>query len=112
LGSLLTFLAWIIKYFVRTPFDAFLAQAFYRICRTSASIPFQTFFYEKADLKKSLADEFIIYREIILNMAKFFFLVILAGIFFFTPKANLAFILAAVISLGFMFLGKPPKIKL
>jgi MFS family permease len=112
IGSFLTSIAWIIKYFVITPFDAFLAQTLYKICQTSATIPFQTFFYKKASLRGAEADEFIIYREIVLNMSRFIFFLILAGIFLITSKVNLAFILAAVFSLGYMFLGIPPKLKL
>lgn len=112
IGSFLTSMAWIIKYFVITPFDAFLAQALYRICRTSAGVPFQTLFYEKTFLKGAEADEFIVYREIITNISKCFFFIILAGVFFIFPKVNVAFIMAAIFSLGFMFLGIPPKFKL
>ena len=111
IGSVLTSMAWIIKYFVITPLDAFLAHALYRICRSSAGIPFQTFFYKKVAQKGPEADEFIIYREIIINLARLFFFLLLAGVFYFIPQINLAFLAAAVISLGFMFLGLPPKIK-
>ncbi len=111
IGAVWTSIAWLIKYFVVMPFDAFLAQTLYRTCRTSASIPFQTIFYEKASLKGAEADEFIIYREIVMNLSKFFFLVILAGIFLIFPYINITFLIAAVLSLGFMFLGKPPKFK-
>jgi MFS family permease len=112
IGSFLTSMAWIIKYFVITPFDAFLAQTLYGICRTSASIPFQTLFYGKASLKGAEADEFIVYRETLLNISRCFFFIILAGVFFIFPKINIAFIIAALFSLGFMFLGIPPKFKL
>jgi len=110
-GSVLTSMAWIIKYFVTSSFDAFLAQTLYGICKSSADIPFQTFLYEKAALKSPETDEFIIYREIVLNISKYFLFIILAGIFLIIPKVNLAFIIAAIFSLGLMFLGKPPKIK-
>jgi MFS family permease len=111
-GSIWTSISWLIKYFVITPFDAFLAQTLYRISRTSASIPFQAIFYEKAALKGAEADEFIIYREILTNISRCFLFLILAGLFFFVAKINIAFIIAAVLSLGFMFLGKPPKLNL
>jgi len=111
IGSVLTSMAWIIKYFVITPLDAFLAHALYRICRASAGIPFQTFFYKKVTQKGPEADEFIIYREIVINLARLFFFLLLAGVFYFIPQINLAFLAAAVISLGFVFLGLPPKIK-
>jgi len=111
IGSFLTSMAWVIKYFVTTPFDALLAQAIYKLCRTSAGIPFQTFLYGKASLKGAEADEFIIYREIVVNIARSFFFIILAGIFFFIPQIKISFIIAAIISLGFMFLGVPPKFR-
>ena len=109
IGAFLTSISWLIKYFVTTPFTAFLAQAFYKICRASASIPFQTFFYERAAQKGHEADEFIIYREIIFNLSRCFSLIFLAFVFLIFPKVNLGFILAAVVSFGFTFLGKPPK---
>ena len=111
IGSFLTSIAWIIKFFVVTPFSVFLSHTLYRICRSAAGIPFQTIFYEKAALKGAEADEFIIYREIILNISRFFLFLFLAGLFFFIPKINLAFLFAAIFSLGFMLLGSPPKFR-
>lgn len=112
IGSFLTSIAWIIKYFVVTPFGVFLSHILYGICRSAAGIPFQTILYDKAALKGAEADEFIIYREIILNISRFFLFIALAIFFFFIPKINLAFLLAAVFSLGFMLLGSPPKFRL
>ncbi|MDP3991136.1 MAG: MFS transporter [Candidatus Nealsonbacteria bacterium] len=110
IGSVLTSLSWLVKFFVATPFSAFLAHAFYAVCRTTASIPFQTLLYERASGKGAETDEFIVYREIIINISRSIFFIALAGFFFFVPQINLAFILAAIFSLGFMFLGVPPKI--
>jgi MFS family permease len=112
IGSFLTATAWIIKYFVVNPFDAFLAHSLYRICRTSAGIPFQTLYYEKASFKGEELDEFIISQEIVTNLSRSFFFVLLAGFFFFIPQINLVFLAAAAISLGFMFMGIPPKFRL
>lgn len=111
IGSGLTSLAWVIKIFVATPFDALLARAFYRICRTSAAVPYKTIFYDKADLKGPKADEFIIYRAIVVNISRLFLFMILAGIFVVVPNIKIAFVSAAVLSLGFMFLGKLPDFK-
>jgi len=111
IGSFLTSISWLIKYFVINPFTAFLAQSLYRICRVSASVPFQTFFYEKASLKKELADEFIISREIISGIAKSFSLIFFAILFLIIPKINIAFLFAALVSFGFIFLGRSVKTK-
>lgn len=109
IGSSLTSIAWVMKFFVTTPLSAFLADALYSVFRTAASIPFQALMYERASLKGAEMDEFIIYREIVINISQFFFFVILAGFFLLLPQVNLAFLIAACFSLGFMFLGVPPK---
>ena len=110
IGSILTSISWLIKYFVNSPFTAFLAQALYRICRTTAGVPHQTLLYERASLKGAETDEFIVYRETILNLSRSFFFMFLAVFFLLVPKVNAAFIMAAIISLGFMFMGVPPQI--
>ena len=106
IGSLLTSLAWVLKFFVRTPLDALLAQSLYKPFRTSALIPFSAIFYEKAAARKDDADEFIIYREIILNLSRFFFFLLLAVLFVFLPQINITFIFAALLSLAFVLLGR------
>lgn len=111
IGAFFTSLVWVMKYFVKTSFDALLARTLYRLSRTTASVPFRTIFYEKAAFRGKETDEFIIYREITINLTKFLFLFCLAGIFVLWPYVNLAFIFAAIASLGLMFLGRFPKIK-
>ena len=105
-GAFLTSTAWIFKFFVRTPLNALLAQSYYRLSRTAAAIPFKTIFYQEAAKRKTEADEFIIYREIIMNMSKFFLLMFLAILFFVFPQVNIGFLLASLISLGLILLGK------
>lgn len=106
LGSLFTSLAWIIRYFVVAPLDIFLGHTFYQISKNSANIPYRTILYEKAETKKDEADEFIIYRAIVHNVSKGLLLLGAAGLFMFTSKINLMFLVGAVVAIGFMFLGK------
>ncbi|MFA5767521.1 MAG: MFS transporter [Candidatus Paceibacterota bacterium] len=110
IGSALTSISWVLRYFVTSSFPAFLAYSLYRICRTTASIPFQALLYEKASLKGAEMDEFIVYREILINVSRFFFFAILAAFFAVFDQINLVFLVAAAASLGFMFMGVPPKI--
>lgn len=112
IGAFLTAISWVIKYFVTTPFGAFLSHSLYRVCRSAAGIPFQTMWYEKVALKEAEGDEFIIYREIIINISRFFLFLFLAIFFLFFKEINMIFLLGALFSLGFMFLGKLPKLKL
>ncbi len=110
IGSVLTSISWILRYFVASSFSAFLAYSLYRICRTTADIPLQALLYEKASLKGVEMDEFIVYREILINISRFFFFALLAVFFAFFNQINLVFWIAAIASLGFMFMGVPPKI--
>lgn len=113
IGGLWTAIAWILKYFVTTPFNALLAQAIYTVSRAAARVPFWTFFYEKAANKEEEADEFIIYHEIVVNGGIGIVFTVLAAIFFWFPQFPLqaTFILGAVLALGFSFIGSPPKIR-
>ena len=114
IGALWTGISWVIKYFIVTTFDAFLAHTLYRLSRSAAAVPFQTFFYEKAAGKEAEADEFIISREIIVNVSRFVFLGLAALMFWIFPfmPINGIFFGAVVLSLGFMFAGKIPKLSL
>jgi len=112
IGALWTGISWITKFFVMTPFDALLGQMIYRISRAAARVPFWTFFYEKAASKGDEADEFIVYREILVNIGRFFFFSAIALIFLVFPKLPIQFVFLAGVALaiGFVFLGKPPKL--
>jgi len=112
IGALWTGIAWITKFFVTTPFDALLGQMIYRISRAAARVPFWTFFYEKAASKEAEADEFIVYREILVNIGRFVFFSAVAAIFFVFPELQVrtVFFAGVVLALGFVFLGKPPKL--
>jgi len=109
-GSVWTAISWILKFFVATPFSALLAQTIYRISRAAAIVPFRTFFYEKAAAKGPETDEFIVYREILVNISRFAFFSLVALVFFLFPKIPIQsmFFIAAFVSLGLMFMGNLP----
>ena len=109
IGSVLTSGAWIGKFFVVNPASAFIAQSFYKLSRTAAAIPYQTILYEKAKNKGQEIDEFIVYRNIVITSSRAIFFVILAGITFIIPGIRFTFILAAVLSFGFIFISKTGK---
>lgn len=113
-GAVWTAIAWVLKSFVQNTFDALLAQTIYRISRSAAAVPFVTYVYEKAAARGEQADEFIVYREVITSFARGVFFVLLALVFYVFPHLSLGvvFFAAAILSLGFMFLGNLPKFKL
>jgi len=108
IGSILTSIVWIIKTFVRTAFDAFLAHVAYRFAFSAASIPFAAIFYDKASEKKDCLDRYIVFREMAHNLGRAFMFIVLAIVFIFVPvsKIYLIFPLAAVFALPFMLLMK------
>jgi MFS family permease len=114
IGAAWTAIAWVLKYFVTTPFSAMLAQSIYRVSRAAARVPFWTFFYERAADRGEEADEFVVYHEIVVSMGRGIVFCILAGVFFLFPSLPLqaTFLVAAVLSLGLIFVGSPPKIRL
>jgi MFS family permease len=109
IGSFLTSAFWALKLFVYNPISAFFIHNFYMMSRYLALVPFHALFYEKAASQESFTDEFIILREIVSNFSRFIFLLTLAGILCFFRDIRISFVLAAIISFGFMTLGKPPK---
>jgi MFS family permease len=113
MGAVWTATAWILKYFVMTPFSALLAQAIYLVSRAAARVPFWTYFYEKAAEKGEEADEFIIYHEIVVNCGIGLVFAALAGIFLLVVSMPLqvTFLMAGILALGISFVGSPPRIK-
>lgn len=111
-GAIWSSLAWIIKSFVNTPFDALLSHLIYKVARGAAAIPFQTFFYEKAAASPQMADEFIVYRTVIIALTRFLFFSVLAIIFWFFPDIPLryVFFIGALSALGLMLLQSRTKI--
>ncbi len=114
IGAIWTSLAWVLRYFIATPFSALLTNTNYEIARAASSVPYRTLFYERAALLREEADEFIIYFEVVSNMGRFFFFSGLAAIFWLFPLLPLqtTFFLGALFSLGLMLLGNPPKLRL
>jgi len=108
IGSILLAVANALQFFIKDAITTFFAQNFYRISKTTALIPFRTILYDKAASKKGQADEFIIYREIIMHLTRFFFFMIVGTIFLFFPiPIRYVFFIGAIASLGYSFLSKP-----
>jgi len=108
IGSVLLAIACVVEFFIKDVISTLLAQNPYRISKTSALIPFRTILYNKAAAKKSQADEYIIYREIIMHITRFFFFMILGTIFLFFPMPiRYVFFISAIAALGYSFLAKP-----
>jgi hypothetical protein len=71
----------------------------------AADMPFQSMMYDKAELHKENADEFIIYREIVMNFTRLIYYFSLAAIFYFIQDIRIGFVFAAIASIGFFFMN-------
>lgn len=112
-GAVMTAVSWVLRYFVKTPFDALLTDTIYRVSRSSAAVPYQAFVYDRAANHGGYADEYIVFREVVALGARFFCFAFLALVFVLFPSmgVNAVFIGGSVLSLGFLLFQNLPTMK-
>ncbi len=76
IGSLLNTVIWGIRFFIKTTFQVFIIDSFYGVSQTLIQIPFDALSYDKAN--KANIVKFIIFREIIIQIARTVFFLIMA----------------------------------
>lgn len=87
--------SWLLRLLANNPFSAFLFLSFSQIAFVFTHIPAMAAFYDEAARRGSRGDEFVIFRELIVNLAKGIVCLILSGVFLFTSHFAFAFVLAA-----------------
>lgn len=97
-GSILYSLGWILKGFVTTAFNIFLASVFQNFSALLLRTPFDALFYEKAADRGSYVDEYTVLREISLNIGRIFTGLILLLLIYFLG-IRISFLLAGLASL-------------
>ena len=75
-GTIGNSIVWIAKSFVVTPFQVFVADAFYGITQTTINLPFDALSYDKA--KKNERTRMILERELYIKLGAILFLIIAA----------------------------------
>lgn len=111
IGSWLNALAWPLKMFVQTPFDALLANTLHKFTRLTAYMPLGALFYDWTSRSDVNRDRFIILREMVLNVGRGLLLFLFAGIFLFTNNIAIVFPIAGAFSLMLVFFTKGEKIQ-
>jgi len=109
-GSLLTGVSWLLKTFVRTPLDAFLADTIYRFCFTSCGIPFRAIMYDEASENKKELDRYIVLREMAHNLGRGILFVV-AGIIFLSITASKMYLVFPFAALLVFFFNLLPDKK-
>lgn len=103
-GSALYALGWVIKIFILTAFQIFIASTYHNLTKIFARTPFDALTYEKAADQGHFVDEFTVIHEIAINLGKSAMLVlalVLATQFGITGT----FVLAALASLLMNYLA-------
>lgn len=111
LGAVLNAISWPVRMLVATPIDAIFVNTFHKFTRLTAHFPLATLFYDWVSREDVDRDKFIILREIVANTSRGLILSLLAVMFLFVETISVAFLLAGLASLLFMFFTKGPKIK-
>jgi len=99
IGAVLTAIIWLMRLYVRAPYEIYLISLMAGITTLMIIIPFDSFTFDKAAEEKS--DEFIVFREISLATGRIFMLLVLL---FVASKFLVGFSLASLSSLWFLFL--------
>jgi len=108
LGAVLNALTWPLKIFVVSPWTAFFAHTLHQFTRTTALLPLGALFYGWAGERAETRGRRVVLREMALNTSRSIMLFLSAGIFYFVEPMYLRyyFLVAGVLSLGFMFFIK------
>jgi len=97
-GSIFYSAGWIIKIFIATAFQIFLAGAYHNLAKIFTRTPFDTISYDISADEGHYIDEFTVLREIALHIGKVIMsiLIIIVALFF---QIQLVFILSAAAAL-------------
>lgn len=104
LGTVLYSLGWIIKAFVTTALQIFLAATYHSFAMIIMRVPFGAMMYERAADAGHYVDEYTVFREIMLNVGRCLMLTIMIILLNFTGLAQ-TFFLAAIAALFLNFIG-------
>lgn len=104
-GSILYATGWIVKIFIDTAFQIFVAGLYHSIANVVMRTPFDTITYEIAADEGHYVDEFTVIKEIAINIGKILMAIVVAVISFFF-NMQWVFLFAALASLLFSFVSK------
>lgn len=110
IASLLSALGWIVRIFVSTGFQIFIAGAYHDFVRTATRTSFTTLFYETLAERKHYVDEFTVLHEVANHLSKTMTMVFVAFIAFYIGL-KWSFLLAAVASIFLNYLTLRSDVK-
>jgi MFS transporter, YQGE family, putative transporter len=98
-GALLSAIGWMVKMFVQSGFQIFVASTYHSFATIVMRTPFDALMYEKAADSGHYVDEYTVIREMCLTFGRLLMLGIICLIFFLTGSFILAFFVAGLASL-------------
>lgn len=111
-GSIFYALGWIIKIFVATAFQIFIAGFYHGLTKIFTMTPFDTLVYEIAADEGHYVDEFTVLREMAIHTGRVLTLVLIMGFLLFF-SIQWTFIIAATASLllNAIYFGRNPELR-
>ncbi len=97
-GTIFYSLGWLLKIFVQTGFQIFIASSYHNFAAVAMRTPFDALMYEKAADAGHYVDEYTVLREMALCLGRMAMILVLLGLFNFFGL-NYAFIFAAIAAL-------------
>ena len=102
-GTWLYAAGWIIKIFIASAFQIFIASTYHNLARIFIRTPFDALYYEKAADQGHFVDEFTVIHEMSLMAGRILILIVVLALVSFVGL-NWTFILAALATLGMNFI--------
>jgi MFS family permease len=99
LGTILNSIGWMIKIFVATGFQIFIASSYHSFATIVMRTPFDALMYDQAADSGHYVDEYTVLRELALTLGRLLMLGLIAFSFFVTGSLIGAFFLAALAAL-------------
>lgn len=99
-GTKLYAIGWIVKVFVATAFQVFLASTYHNLAQIIMRTPYDAIRYEQAEAAGSLVDEYNALREVARQFGTVLMIGVLFGLFVLTQSIWVTFVLAAGASLA------------
>ncbi|NQT49408.1 hypothetical protein HQ571_01800 [Candidatus Kuenenbacteria bacterium] len=98
-GTILNSVGWILKMFVGTGFQIFIASTYHSFANIVMRTPFDALMYERAADSGHYVDEYTVIRELALNLGRFLMIGLIILSFFLTGSLTVSFLLAGLAAL-------------
>lgn len=110
-SSILSASGWVVKFFVDSAFQVFVADTYHRLGRTVNQVTFDAATYEHSADNGHYIDEFTTLKEMALNIGRVLMLSGVAGLLWYLGNIRLVFIIAAGATMAMVALNRQMTVR-